>query len=296
MAELGDALVWSSEDDFQDTILPRFLAAGGDPSRVFSIGPVDTTGGERRPFDPAMDIPKLIEAARTVPTLRFILIDPIVMAVAGDSHKNAETRRGLQPLVDLAEHSRAALVGITHFTKGTDGKDPIERITGSLAFGAVARVALAAAASEDGTKRRLVRAASNIGPSGGGFEYSLFQEPLRGYDNIVAQRIRWGGRLHGAARTLLEEIRTQSAQLSAAAFIADLVKDGTMPVNEIKAAATANGFAWRTIERAKKGMPHIVARQVSNSTWGKPAAWHWTNSGAQTANSAPKSDRSSAIQ
>ena len=33
---------------------------------------------------------------------------------------------------------RCALLGITHFSKGTSGRDPTERITGSLAFGALA--------------------------------------------------------------------------------------------------------------------------------------------------------------
>src|SRR5690242_9805644 len=33
-APSGSVLVWSSEDDFEDTILPRFLAAGGNPDRL----------------------------------------------------------------------------------------------------------------------------------------------------------------------------------------------------------------------------------------------------------------------
>ena len=40
---------------------------------------------------------------------------------------------------------RCALLGITHFSKGTGGRDPVERLTGSLAFGALARVVLIAA-------------------------------------------------------------------------------------------------------------------------------------------------------
>jgi hypothetical protein len=48
-----------------------------------------------------------------------MLVDPIVSAVAGDSHKNAETRRALAPLVEFAERAKCALIGISHFTKGT---------------------------------------------------------------------------------------------------------------------------------------------------------------------------------
>lgn len=76
-------------------------------------------------------------------------------------------RRGLQPLTDLAASMRCALLGITHFSKGTGGRDPVERLTGSLAFGALARVVLVAAKhqeeGEDGHAARLfLRAKSNI--------------------------------------------------------------------------------------------------------------------------------------
>ena len=60
------------------------------------------------------------------------------------STKNAEVRRGLQPLVDFAGETGCAVLGGTHFTKGTTGRDPTERVTGSLAFGALARLAFGA--------------------------------------------------------------------------------------------------------------------------------------------------------
>src|SRR5256886_4297399 len=73
----------------------------------------------------------------------------IVMAIAKDSHKNAETRRDLQPIVDLAADLKASLLGVTHFTKGTEGRSPIDRLTVSLAFGALARVVMVAAKKQD---------------------------------------------------------------------------------------------------------------------------------------------------
>src|SRR5207342_3168413 len=146
----------------------------------------------KRAFDPATDMGSLLAAVRELPELVAILIDPIVSATPGDSHKNSETRRGLQPLVDLAAERSIAVIGITHFTKGTQGKDQIERITGSLAYGAIPRIVWGAAKgdSEDGP-RRLVRIASNIGNTGGGYEYLLRQDLVLDHD-FTAQRIVWG--------------------------------------------------------------------------------------------------------
>jgi hypothetical protein len=72
--------------------------------------------------------------------------------------------------VDLSTVGRCVVLGISHFTKATAGRDPGERVTGSLAFGALARVVLAAAkvSEEDGGGRVLARAKNKLGPDAGG--------------------------------------------------------------------------------------------------------------------------------
>lgn len=63
-------------------------------------------------------MPGLRAAVQDMGGVDLLIVDPIVGAVTGDSHKNTETRRGLQPLVDLAAECRRALLGVTHFAKG----------------------------------------------------------------------------------------------------------------------------------------------------------------------------------
>lgn len=139
-AECGDVVIWSAEDDIEDTIAPRMISAGAVMDRVHFV-----RGKRERKstcaFDLARDMPALNLAVTKIQQPKLIIVDPIVSAVLGDSHKNAEVRRGLQPLVDMAADHRCALLGITHFTKGTSALDPVERVTGSLAFGALARSA-----------------------------------------------------------------------------------------------------------------------------------------------------------
>ncbi len=164
----GNVVIWSGEDDPSDTLTPRLALSGADLSRVYFITDI-REGNERRSFDPARDMEPLRRKLAEVGGVRLLIVDPIVSAVAGDSHKNAEVRRSLQPLADLAKEMRCALLGITHFSKGTGGRDPVERLTGSLAFGALARVVLVAAKhqeeGDDGrTVRLFCRAKSNIGP------------------------------------------------------------------------------------------------------------------------------------
>ena len=103
----------------------------------------------------------------------------------------------------------AAVVGITHLSKGTSGKDPTERVTGSIAFTAIVRVVLLAAkvTDDNGKDRRvLVRSKSNIGPDDGGFVYHLEQGEAA--PGIPASMITWGEALERSARALLADAET----------------------------------------------------------------------------------------
>ena len=203
--EPGNVLMWSGEDDLVDTTTPRLMAAGADLSRCYFVEGT-RINGELQAFDPARDMAALELQAHAIGGIKLLVVDPVVSAVAGDSHKNTEVRRALQPLVDLASRLDAAVLGISHFSKGGAGSDPASRVVGSIAFTAVARVVLVAAKvkSEDGKDRRiLARGKSNIGPDDGGFEYLIDQvEALPG---IQASRIAWGNAVEGSARELLTD-------------------------------------------------------------------------------------------
>jgi putative DNA primase/helicase len=125
-AAVGDVVIWSGEDDVKDTLVPRLIAAGADLRRVRFV---TSTTGERgsRAFDPSTNMDALSEAIADRPPA-LLIVEPVVSAVACDSHKNAEVRRALQPLVDLAMTRRCAVLGITHLTKGTEGREPVERV------------------------------------------------------------------------------------------------------------------------------------------------------------------------
>lgn len=273
LATAGDVLIWSGEDDAADTLLPRLMAAGADRSRVYFVGEV-REDGEARPFDPATDTAELLQAASRLPALRFILVDPVVSAVAGDSHKNTEVRRGLQPLVDFAAQAGAALVGITHFSKGGAGQDPAQRVTGSIAFTAVARVVLACAKVKDeqGNERRiLARSKSNIGPDEGGFVYSL--EQVEAMPGIWTSRAVWGEALTGSARDLLAEPEPDTRgerSKEAEEFLREALAKGPTPSATVKREASDAGISWMTVRRAADSL-HVIKRKG-----GMNDGWYWS--------------------
>jgi putative DNA primase/helicase len=226
------------------------------------------------PFDPARDMPALQAEADRIGQVRLLIVDPVVSAVTGDSHKNTETRRSLQPLVDMAGRMNAALLGITHFSKGGQGSDPAQRVLGSVAFTAVARVVLVAAKvqAEDGKDRRiLARGKSNIGPDDGGYEYHL--EQVVALPGISASRVSWGAAVEGSARELLtdpndDDEGEQSAVAGAREFLQEVLRDCPIWSKDIQGQAKEAGISWRTVRRASDEM-NIIKQK------GQEGRWYW---------------------
>jgi putative DNA primase/helicase len=268
-AEIGNVVIWSGEDDSADTLLPRLLSAGADRSRIYFIKDVGE-GPDRRVFDPAKDMDALKSKLAGIENVKLILIDPIVSAISGDGHKNAEVRRGLMPLEDLARIMRCAVLGITHFTKGTSGREPVERLNGSLAFGASPRIVMVAVKhqkeDDDGNRKHfLLRAKSNIGADDGGFEYDLIQEELPGHTGITTSRVQWGKAIEGTARELLATAEAipengNNENGSVVLWLQQLLRDenGEIDRSDVMRAAKAMGYSERTVHRAREKLGLIV--------------------------------------
>jgi putative DNA primase/helicase len=289
-ARVGSVVIWSGEDDHADTINPRLRAAGAELSRVHVVEGMQDGGG-RYPFDPARDLTALREALFGLTDLRLIVIDPLVSAVAGDSHKNAEVRKGLQPLVDLAREFRCAVLGVTHFSKGTTGHDPVERITGSLAYAALARIVMVAAkqeAQDDRLERRvLLRAKSNIGPDGDGFAYELQQGNLAGFPGVSASWVVWGEAITGSARALLAETEApmvdRTATDEAVEWLRESLDSGGMPVGEVKRLAGLSGISAKVLRTARERLGIVYER----SGFGGGGTWALPRTGALQEHSCP---------
>lgn len=269
----GSVVIWSGEDGVADTLAPRLIAAGCDPMRVHIVTGVNLPQGGKRVFDPSKDLESLIREVRALGDVRLLIIEPIVMMAKTDSHKNAETRRDLAPLIDLAEDLQLAVLGITHFSKGTQGHSPVERLTGSLAFGAAPRIVWTTAVDEeDPNKKYLIRAKANICRDGGGFEYQLEQKDIR--NGISASYVKWGNAVEGTAKSLLAEVEGTKKEKQAYGnevdhakeFIISTLANGPMLSKDFVEMAEANGISERTLKRARSQLK-TTAVKLPSGQW-----------------------------
>lgn len=267
----GNVLIWSSEDVADDTLVPRLIASGADLSRCHFIEGI-TENGESVPFDPAQDILELHRAVDAIGGVSLLLIDPIVSAVAGDMHRANDVRRSLQAVVDFAEAHQCAVIGITHFAKGGAGRAPQDRVIGSQAFGALARMVLVTAKEEDNSRRVLARAKSNIAPDDGGVAYGLELATIAG--GIEATHAVWEGVIAGTAREILGEVEIDenddlTSRDELERMIVDTLRDagGFMATKLLQAEIRDAGHSWDTAKRLKKSLGIESVKLSMGGAW-----------------------------
>jgi len=134
-------IVCATEDAWAETIVPRLTAAGADLDRVYQIDAITPEG-----FEGTLSLPedtKRLEEKILEYDVSLVLLDPLLSTVNAklDSHKDAEVRMALDPLVRLAHETRIAMIGLIHVNKSQEG-DLMNRLMASRAFGAIVRVVL----------------------------------------------------------------------------------------------------------------------------------------------------------
>ena len=268
--DIGDVLFLSAEDDPADTIRPRLDAAGADVSRVHILEAVRVTLGDgtqtEKAFNLETDLAALEAALRRDSSIRLVVIDPISAYLGGvDSHSNAEVRGILAPLASLAARYGLAIVAVTHLRKSAGAA--IHRAIASIAFAAAARAVWAVAADPDDLTRRLMLAVKqNLAPDRGGLAFRV-EAPES------SARVAWEPEavLVDANQVLgpLENREERSALLRATTWLSELLQDGPLLVEKIKAEARGADIAWATVRRAKESLS-VVAKKGDYQ-----GAWYW---------------------
>jgi putative DNA primase/helicase len=189
-APKGTSILLAGEDDLADTILPRVMAAGGDPSKIVILRSKRGSDGKSRPISLA-DISTIEAALRRNPDAVLVGVDPLFSFLGGrEANKNEQIRELLTPLADLAGRFNITILAINHLNKLIGGK-AMYRSSGGLSFIAAARAAfLVTADPNDRDHRRLMLPVKcNLARRPLGLAYRIAEVELPGLG--VLPRLEW---------------------------------------------------------------------------------------------------------
>jgi putative DNA primase/helicase len=280
-APCGNVIIFSAEDDAEDIIVPRLLAAGADLNRVYIVSAVQDISGNRRTFNLQNDLQLLERKIAEIGNVLLVIVDPISSYLGKtDSHKNSEVRGVLEPLSQLAERTRVAILSVTHFSKGgvNSTTKALHRFIGSIAFTGAPRAAFAVIEDAENEDRRLfLHAKNNLGRAPQGLAFRLEPCPVAG--EIVASRIVWESEpvTISANEALAAEAvgsGSRTAKSEAIQFLQAVLGDGPVPVKEIEKMASEHGLTPKVLRSARETLKVDINRDGfgpgSKSLWSLP--------------------------
>ena len=272
-AKIGYTYIWSAEDTKEDTTVPRLKAAKANLKRIIFIDEI-LENDVPSPFDPSKDIQKLQIWIKAMGNCELLIIDPLINAITGDSHKSNDVRRGLAPLIALAEKINCAVLGIHHFNKGKNGKSYDELIHGSIGFKDLARTVIAVVKGSEGICR-MAKVKANNSTLDGAIEFTIDNIVID--NNIETSNIRWLKVLNGNGETLLQEIdrnESPNRQQEAENFLKSILSKGDLEANLIYKEVEKQGISQITLRRAKEKLKIMSYRKGESDKKGG-GTWYW---------------------
>jgi hypothetical protein len=287
-APLGNVIMFSAEDDPEDTIVPRLLAAGADLTRVRIIEAAKDANGERL-FDLQQDLNALEREIERFGNVNLVTFDPISSYLGSkiDGNSNNDVRRVLEPLSRIAARRQVAIVSLTHSPKGS-GSKALNQFIGSAAFVNVVRAAfLVMRDPEDAERILFLTAKNNLGKDPGGLAYRIGVRFVGEKDDIPAPHIIWEDKpvaitANEALAAANGDARDRTATEEAADFLREILADGPLPQRDVERQADAAGLSWATVKRAKKAVGVRTERRGVEGERGA-GRWYWSiNCSSQT--------------
>ena len=242
----------TNEDEIADSSLRRFIRAGGDTSRFYYSGELEHHVTLNEP-----ELRQIIEESGA----RLIIIDPFQAFLPEKTHLGNITRMRevFTMLSNVAKSTDTAIVLVGHLNKNESGKD-IHRGFGSADIAASVRSILLV--EMDKHRNRYVRAIkSNFDES----DYSPIRLVFDENRCLSYQEV------DPAQRTeLISAPRDEKKLSNTEALLQDWLKEGPLPVSEIRKRLHNAGISFRTGQRARLSLGVIKCSIGSDVHWKLP--------------------------
>jgi hypothetical protein len=275
-------LLICDEDDYEDTIVPRLIAAGADRSVIYSLHPEKDDNGNLIPFfmpDHLADLEWAINDVKEATGRQdvIVVIDPVSACLSEriNSGVDASVRRALSPLAVLARNTSAAILLVRHLNKNSSEKNAAYRGGGSIGFFAAARAVLVVGRDpRDPGLIVMAQGKRNLSVAMPSLGYRI--EPWEHDADLPV--IVWEGVVDLDAATLLNGLdnRKRSPERDLAkTILVDLLEigNGVVAAKEAVAEAKGAGISTSTVNRAAEDMG--LVRKAVRGEDGKVGHWQW---------------------
>ena len=270
----GRVLILNAEDGLADTLKPRLRLLGADTDNCIAIeGRRQNIGGSADqvvPLNLRQDHQHVRTAVAETSATAFF-IDPLTAYLPGvDMHRDNDVRTVLAWYATLAQELKVAVVCVMHLNKNTT-QTGLDRVGGSVAFGALARTVTGVVKDPDDPERRLlVSLKNNLTKQPPALAFTLGDHGLA-WDttpvpaDVVARALQPGpGHHEGDGRTAGQ----------AEALIREFLGDGEPhPASTLYDEGRTRGISDRTLRRIASRLG--VEMRFTGFGKDKTSVWQW---------------------
>ena len=247
----------TTEDDTDDTVVPRFISSGGDCERLIFINEKDKhlTFSDQR-----------LKAAIEKYNARLLILDPLASYIGEDCSMNDanKTRAELNYLIDIGKETGCAILVVAHMNKAKD-TSPLYRTNGSIDIAAAARSILAVTRTpnkDSPQSRYMVQVKSNLAPMGNAIALEVTDKGVEFTDELELTA-------EEAFASLAPRMGRPSDKVDAAvAFITEILSDGMKHLStDCEAKLEAAGFKKSTARKAKRKAGVVSSKEGFSWYW-----------------------------
>jgi len=284
-------LIAATEDSWAHTIVPRLIAAKADLDKVFRVE-VRSADEVYVGMNVIKDL-KLLEQAAHHVEAGLLLLDPLMSRLGDqDTHKDAEVRVALEPMVDAADRAGMSVLGLIHHNK-SGSTDPLQLIMGSKAFTAVARsvhTVVLDPDDEEEERKLFGTPKNNLGRTNlPTLAFSIVSTAIDTDEGTAwTGRLVWGGEVNESISAVMErsgaENTDRTALKEAAEWLHDFLSiNGVVGSARVKDEGRKAGHSESALKRAR----HRIKAETRSEGFPRTTFWYLPEEDAAAVGSTP---------
>ena len=277
-------LLAAAEDDRNDTVIPRLMAAGADLSRITFLDELtvrdyseENSSEETRQLQLSEDVNKLRQLLAAYPDVALIVVDTIT-SYFGEVNTNMD--KEVRPIMDALGKAfrdcKACFLGIVHLNERSD-TDAIGKILGASSIAGAVRAAWSVNRDPDNKDQRFfTEIKNNLSKEQNGMKFTTDDKEVS--PGIKGSYITWLGACDETADDVLAKERDQAkerkenpAVTAARLFLKARLERGERRARELFTEAEAEGISSWHLRRAQQELGVVVYQKQQASWWSFPA-------------------------
>jgi hypothetical protein len=275
-----DVVFLSSEDDMEDTVVPRLIVAGADMSRIHFAQISENSTGTLAEGIVCLDrdLPTLEEMIKRHPDTVLIIPDPVIAFLGdADPNKDKDVRPIYSKMKAFAKRLNVGWLFVNHWNKN-QAASSINRTSGAKTMVSAPRATwMFTRSPEDPTRYLMMKGKGNLaGNAKKTLAYRIVGIPYdfqdgQPIDPDGVPKLVWDGETEHSTEDVLKDQNDPKMRhnVKAEELLAKLLRDGAMRAKDVYGAGDKEKLDDNQMQRARYKLGYVSTKVDGTWYWAK---------------------------